>query len=404
MSHSIKTVCPGLDIDLYAPEIVADPWPVLARIREAGPLVWNEQGYWMTGQDRLCRQILSQPDTLGQEGLIASLFGEEAFISIDERALHNGLRNVWVSAFGRSGVDALVPVVHKVVGGMLDRVEEELRAGDEVDIVAALCRALPAYVIAHMMGVPEDTIPTVIEWSDLMANATSGGFPIDYDNDPAWLASERAKGELAAFLIEQMRYRRSHPGEDLVSQIVHSEVGATLSEQAMMVNLRQLLFAGNETTSNWLGHIMVTLGERLDDRRALRDDPTLLPAAVEEVLRWQGVTQVLPRGVKQAAVVAGQELPAGAEVILLLGAAGRDPERYDRPDQFDIRREAKPHLAFGFGLHSCLGAVLARMEAREVASAVLDRLPEYRLARPVAYGNFSLRGPSSAWIALEGAG
>lgn len=389
-----------MDIDLYDPTILADPWPVLARIREAGPLVWNAQGYWMTASDRLCRQILGQPDTAGQEGLIASLFGEEAFISIDERALHNGLRNVWVGAFGRGGVEALVPVVRRVVGAMLAPALETLRGGTMVDLVAALCRPLPAHVIAHMMGVPEETIPMVIAWADVMANATSGGFPIDYANDPHWLASEWAKAELATFLIEQMRRRRADRGDDLVSQIVHSEIGATLSEHAIMVNLRQLLFAGNETTSNWLGHILVTLAERPGDRRALREDPALIPAAVEEVLRWQGVTQVLPRGVRHDTVIAGQDLPAGAELILLLGAAGRDPERHTAPDSFDIRREAKPHLAFGFGLHSCLGAMLARMEAREVTAAILARLPEYRLARPVTYGNFSLRGPASAWIEL----
>ena len=393
------TVSPRLDIDLYDPAILPDPWPVLAEIREAGPLVWNEQGFWMTAHDKVCRQILNQPDAIGQEGLIASLFGEEAFISTDERGVHNALRNVWVAAFGRSGVDTLVPVVRKVVSDMLDKVEEQLADGSEIDMVPALCRPLPAYVIAHMMGVAGDMIPTVIEWADLMANATAGGFPIDYENDPHWLASEQAKAELADYLIEQIRFRRTNPGEDLISQMVHSEIGGRISEAAMMVNIRQLLFAGNETTGNWLGHILVTLGEHPEERRALQADRTLIPAALEEVLRWQGVTQVLPRGVKQdGLVIGGQELPAGTEVILLLGAAGRDPARWDRPDVFDPRREAKPHLAFGFGLHSCLGATLARMEAFEVATAILDRLPEFRIARPLTYGNFSLRGPTSIVI------
>ncbi|MCB2072466.1 MAG: cytochrome P450 [Novosphingobium sp.] len=399
MTRSAVADAPSLDIDLYAPEILPDPWPVLARIRDAGPIVWNEQGYWMTAHDRVCRQIMNQPDAIGQEGLIASLFGEEAFISIDERAMHNALRNVWVSAFGKDGVEALVPFVRNVVGAMMDAVEEELRDTGQVDLVPALSRPLPAHVIAHMMGVSEAMTPTVIAWADRMADATAGGLPIDYDNCPYWLASEQAKQDLAAFLIEQIRYRRGNPGDDLVSRMVHSPVGSRISEQAMMVNLRQLLFAGNETTSNWLGHIVVALADHPRERRALRGDRSLLPAALEEVLRWQGVTQVLPRGVKQQGVaVAGQDLPVGAEVVLLLGAAGRDPERYERPDAFDIRREPKPHLAFGFGLHSCLGAALARMEALEVASAILDRLPEYRVARPLAFGNFSLRGPTSVWI------
>lgn len=394
-----QTGTPGLDIDLYAPELLADPWATLARIREAGPLVWNEQGFWMTAHDRLCRQILAQPDRLGQQGLIASLFGKDAFIAIDERSLHNGLRDVWVATFGHGGVESLAPFVRQVVGEMLDSALATLAAEGSVDLARTLCRPLPAHVIARMMGVAPDMIPAIIDWSDRMADATSGGFPIDYLNDPAWLASEQAKADLADYIRAQIRMRRTARADDLVSAMVHSDIGKTLSEEAMMVNIRQLLFAGNETTSNWLGHIVTTLAERPDLRATLRRDRALVPAALEEIMRWQGVTQVLPRGVgPQGAEIAGVALPPGAEIILLIGAAGRDPARWERPDDLDIHREAKPHLAFGFGLHSCLGATLARMEAREVAVALLDRLPEFRLAGPVSFGNFSLRGPNSVVV------
>jgi cytochrome P450 len=313
--------------------------------------------------------------------------------------MHNGLRNVWLTAFGHRGVEALVPFVREVIGQMLDTVLETLAREGAVDLMPLLCRPLPAHVIARMMGVAPEMIPVVIEWSDLMADATSGGFPIDYANDPAWLASEAAKAELGDYIRGQIRYRRERPGEDLVSAMVHSDMAAVLSDEAMMVNIRQLLFAGNETTSKWLGHIVTVLGERPELREVLRSDPELLPAALEEIMRWQGVTQVLPRGVgPEGAEIAGISLPPGAEIIMLIGAAGRDPARWERPDELDIHRESKPHLAFGFGLHSCLGATLARMEAREVVSAVLHRLPDYRIARPVTFGNFSLRGPTSVVV------
>jgi cytochrome P450 len=394
-----QTEAPSLDIDLYAPELLADPWDTLARIREAGPLVWNRKGFWMTAHDRLCRQILAQPDRLGQEGLIASLFGKEAFISIDERGLHNGLRDVWVATFGQKQVESLAPFVRQVVGDMLDQALATLDAESRVDLARTLCRPLPAHVIARMMGVAPDMIPTIISWSDRMADATSGGFPIDYANDPAWLASETAKAELADYIRAQIHFRRTAPGEDLISAMAHSDMARTLSDEAMMVNIRQLLFAGNETTSNWLGHIVMTFAQRPDLRETLRQDPSLIPAALEEIMRWQGVTQVLPRGVsEQGAEIAGVALPPGAEVILLIGAAGRDPVRWERPDDLDIYREPKPHLAFGFGLHSCLGATLARMEAHEVATGLLDKLPEFQLAGPVTFGNFSLRGPSSVVV------
>ena len=400
MGETATDALPRVDVDLYADEHLADPWAMLADIRKAGPLVWNEQGFWMTARDKLCRHVLARPDSFGQEGLIASLFGKEAFISIDERAMHSALRDVWVSTFGHNGVETLVPFVREVIGAMLDDALAALASEGSVDLMSGLCRPLPAHVIARMMGVAPEMIPVVIAWSDLMADATSGGFPIDYVNDPAWLASEQAKAELGDYIREQIRYRRTHPGEDLISAIVHSQIAGRMSEDAMLVNIRQLLFAGNETTSKWLGHIVATLGERPKLRAALRSEPDLLPAALEEIMRWQGVTQVLPRSVgPEGAELAGVSLPPGTEVILLIGAAARDPARWDRPEALDIRREPKPHLAFGFGLHSCLGATLARMEAREVASALLRRLPDFRIVRPITYGNFSLRGPTSIVVA-----
>ena len=251
---------PSVDIDLYDPALVGDPWPVLADIRAMGDLIWNEQGYWMTGRDRICRQGLSQFESLGHEGLIESFFGSDAFITINDRPRHNELRDVWVSAFGHNGVEKLVPVVRAIVADMLEPLMERLRAGESCDLFAGLCRPLPAQVIAHMMGVSGEMSTTVIKWADDMARATVGGFPIDYANDPYWLASERAKEELGIFLLEQLEFRRRHPGENLISAMVHSDVANRLSDEAMMVNVRQLMFAGNETTSNWLGHIVATFG------------------------------------------------------------------------------------------------------------------------------------------------
>lgn len=392
-------IFPRLDIDFNTPEVIADPWAVLEQVRAAGTLVWNERGYWMTAHDRVCRQLLTHPEFYGQDGVMVEFFGPEAFISIDDKQAHNALRDVWVANFSREAIAALAGFVRDVADSMLDKVEEAFRAGERVEIMAALCRPLPAFVIAHMMGVSDDAIPRVIEWSDRMAEAATSGFPIDYDNDPYWLASERAKQELADFLVEQFAYRRGRPGDDIISRLVNSEIGRQMTGEAMIANVRQLLFAGNETTAKWLGHIFHIFGERPEDRRAIAADRALLPGAVEEVMRWQGATQVIIRMVRrEALVVEGIELKPGDQIFMLNGAANRDPARFEDPAVFDIRREQKPHLAFGFGLHTCLGAILARMEAQVVTSALLDRLPDYRVAEPVRYGDFSLRGPTAVWI------
>ncbi len=394
---------PTININLYGPEMATDPWPTVKRIRELGPIVYNERGQWITARDRICRQIMSHPEQAGMKGVMSSVFGEEAFIAIDEKEMHNALRNVWVAAFGKNGVEKLIPVTRAITDERLDQVLARLDADGSVDMQPLFCRPIPAQVISHMMGVDDAMIPTVIGWADDMASATKSGHPIDYDNDPYWLKSEQSKADLGAFLLEQIAYRRTNPGSDLISVMVQSDIAQQIPDQQMMVNLRQLLFAGNETTSNWLGHIVTILGTRPDLRAEMDADRSLIPGALEEMLRWFGITQAVPRTVcDEGATIAGVEIPAGAHVMCMIGGAGRDPERYDNPDVFDIRRQGKPHLAFGFGLHSCLGAILARMEAAEVANALLDRMPDFRFAAPVTYDSFILRGPSRLLIEKTG--
>lgn len=385
---------PSIDINLYGPEIAEDPWPSLRRIRELGPLVWNERGQWITAHDRVCRQIMSRPQEATMKGVMTSAFGEGAFIAIDDRQSHNALRNVWVSAFGQHGANNLIPFTRQIIEARLDEALARLEADGTVDMQPVFCRPIPAYVIAHMMGVSEDVIPAIVEWSDHMATGTSSGHPIDYENDFFWIRAEKARADLADFLLEQVQFRRGHRGDDLISRIVHSDIAVTLPDSQMVMNLRQLLFAGNETTSNWLGHLVYILGTRPDVRAELEADRSLIPQALEEMLRWLGIVHAVPRMVGEGGMeVAGVRIPEGAHIMALIGAAGRDPARYDDPDTFDIHREQKPHLGFGFGMHTCLGAILARMEALQAAHALLDRMPPFRFVEPVTYDSFMLRGP-----------
>lgn len=391
---------PSMDVDLYTPEVIADPWPVLAAIREAGPIVWNERGYWMTARDRVCRRIFAHPEQFSVKPVVPAFFGEEAFISIDDKARHNALRLMWSDAFRPASVAGLAQVVRGIADRMLDPLVERLAAGETVDLVEGLCRHLPAYVIAHLLGIPREMQDMLIAWSDKMAAATAGGYAIDYATDPAWLAGEQAKRDMADFIIDQIRDRRSRPGADLISQMVHSPIGRTLSERAMMINTRQLMFAGSETTANWLGHIVEILGKRPDIRRQLNADRTLLRAATEEILRWEPVVHALPRTVTGGEVeIEDVLLPDGVPVVPLLGAANRDPRRYDDPDRLDIRRKGPASLAFGFAIHNCIGIFLARLEADQATAAILDRIPAFDLAAEVTYTGFTLRGPAAVHVA-----
>jgi cytochrome P450 len=160
-----------------------------------------------------------------------------------------------------------------------------------------------------------------------------------------------------------------------------------------------LLFAGNETTAKWLGHIVVTLARHPQVRRAACEDPGLIAPTVEEIMRWEPVVQRIPRVAVADAEIGGTAVRAGDQVLLLVGAANRDPHRYDHPDQLDVARPHKAHLGFGFGMHSCLGVTLARLEARVATARLLARIPRYELAGAPDYGAFGLRGPSHVEVA-----
>ncbi len=394
---------PQLDIDLYTREIFRDPYPQLERIRAAGPAVWNAKaGGWMLTGDAHIRKTLSNFEKFTLDGAPPQrLFGPEAFIVIDDKPRHDALRNVWAPAFLRGSVEKLRPLIGRIVDDMLAPVEERLRAGETVDAAKDFCRDIPAYVIASMLGLSDSARPDIVRWSDAMGAAVISPPSADGRMTPAWIAGEDAKRELGEFLIEQMAFRRKQPGDDLISLMVHSEPAKSMSDDAIMKNCRQLLFAGNETTAKWLGHILVVLDRHPDARRALIEDRALLQDANEEVMRFEPVVHRGHRVVRGgAADIGGVTIPEGDLVIMFMGAGNRDPARYAEPARFDIRRPPAGNLGFGFGLHSCLGITLARVEAVIAISKWLDRVPGYRVAGEVGYDGLGLRGPSPLPVAL----
>lgn len=394
---------PRLDIDLYSQAIFRDPYPHLERIRAAGPVVYNGLvDGWMITSDAQIRRTLTNFDRYTLDGAPPQrLFGPEAFIVIDDKPRHDALRNVWAPAFQRQAVNRLQPEIERIVDAMLAPLEPRLRSGETVDAFRDFCRDIPAYVIAAMLGLPESARPDIVRWSDLMGAAVISAPSADGSMTPAWIAGEQAKKELGDFLIEQMQFRRRHPGNDLISQMVHSEPAKSMSDDAIMKNCRQLLFAGNETTAKWIGHILAVLDRFPEARQAVIDDRALLPDANEEVMRFEPVVHRSHRRVRGGPIeIEGVEVPEGALIILFMGAGNRDPQRYERPEVFDIRRPAAGNLGFGFGMHSCLGISLARLEATIAVSRWLDRLPDYRVAGEIGYEGLGLRGPSPLPIAL----
>lgn len=392
-----------MDVDLFGPETVQDPWPTVDAVMAAGPVVRNDRvGAWMITTDRLCRNIFLDTARFTLEGAIGTtVFGPEAFITIDDKKRHDALRGVWATAFQRGSLESVRAVIGEIADRMLDAVEDRLKNGETIDAEHELCRDLPAYVIAHMLGVPSEMRPSIVKWSDDIGHAV--GLPNNTPHtDPVWIAAKEAKQQLAEYMLGQIEDRRKRPSDDLISQIVHSDIGRTLSDEALVANSRQLLFAGNETTAKWLGHSLVTLAKFPDVRDEIAANRDLVPPALEEIMRWQPVNMSLPRLVRGGDVeVADVTIPDGAELMVLVGAAGHDPARYENPKRFDIHREFKAHMNFGFGMHSCLGVTLARLEADIVINRVLDRIPNFAVVGPVRYNAFSFRGPTTIPLALQ---
>lgn len=391
-------MAPTTRLDLMSGALAADPWPALAELREQGPLVWHEtHRLWLLTRDREIRQVVMDFRRFTLEGTpSAELFGAEAFISIDDRARHDALRGVWADAFRLPALEPLAPVLRHMIDDLLAPVVEELRAGRPIDLVRALCRPLPTLAIAHMMGVPGQMMDKVVAWSDQMA----AGGPA-YGRDASVVdAREAAKSALADYLRELMQARRRSPRDDLVSKLVHAEVAGGLTDGQIVENARQLLFAGAETTAKWLAQLFLTYGRRPDLQRQLAADRSLIPAANDEVMRWQGVVGTMGRRVRGGDVeLGGVTLRDGDRMTCLLASAGRDPDRYEDPDTLDIYRRREPNLGFGVGLHHCLGINLAKLEAELAVAALLDRIPAFEIAAPCSFSSLPLRGPQPVVIA-----
>jgi len=383
--------------------LAQDPYPILEQVRAQGPVVRDERsGDWLvTGYDD-CAKVLANHATFtselpGREG--PGVFGGPVFETMDGPR-HDEIRGVWSRDFQRGPLERHRPMITAVVDEALDAFIPRVLDGDTVDAVESLTRGIPTQVISNLLGIEEDRREEFSRWSDAMGAVATAMFDWSEAGREALRAGLAATGLLNACISAEVERRRTCPGDDLISAMVGSPVAATMTEAEITANNTQLVFAGNETTAKWMAHTLVTLARHPDQRRALVDDRSLIPRALEEVLRFETVAQLGRRTVRTGdASVAGVRIEEGDAVACLLGAADRDPDRWARPNEFDILRPPKQHFGFGFGLHLCIGLNLARLETQVWLDRLLDRLPRWQVAGDVSYGvNFVLRGPSAVPI------
>ena len=302
---------------------------------------------------------------------------------------HKRLRALVNKAFTPKAVNALEPQIRSLLGSLLDGIDDP----GGFDLMKAVAQPLPVIVIAEMLGIPPEDRAQFKVWSDQRARTLE---PVIDDRERA--ASDAASKALDAYFRPIIQERRAAPQEDIVSALAQAEEeGDRLTEREMLNMLRLLLIAGNETTTNLIGNGFLALLRHPDQLQRLRDDPGMLPSAVDELLRFDSPVQTDFRRVLEDCEVNGFPLKTRDNIVLLLGAANRDPDVFDDPDRLDVGRADRSHLSFGRGIHHCIGAPLARLEGRIVLEMLLDRFSQIGLhgERPRFRNSIVLRGLES---------
>src|SRR5512143_675918 len=367
---------------------VPDPYRAYKRLRDEQPVaaldLFMGPGYLVTRYDDV-RTVLTDPQTYSSHSNangIGLVMGR-TILEMDARE-HTRHRSIIAPAFVPKALRSDLPAV---VGSIVDELIDGFAADGEAELVRQFTSTIPIRVIAYVIGIPMEDYPTFHGWGlDII------GFT---DDPPRGFAAAQ---NLVEFLKPLIAARRAEPRGDLISRLVHAEVeGERLTDEELYSFLRLLLPAGAETTFRLVGNLLHALLAHPAALAAVRADDAKLEWAMEETLRWESPVQYASRETTQSVTLGGVALPTGAQILVALGSANRDERRFADPDAFRLDRRPEDHMAFGFGRHFCVGAHLARLEARTAVRALLHRLPGLRVAPDAPHGvvGLAFRSPSA---------
>jgi len=352
-------------------EGIDDPYPLYARWRNERPIWWADdvQG-WVLSRHSDVRAVLKDPTNFSSA---VTAGRSESTVSLpllhDDPPRHTSLRAI----VNRSFTSRVMKGIEADLAAVVDQLLEEINPNQAVDIADALTIPLPVALISHFMGIPFDRRHDFKRWSDsLTATGT------------AKTMEERMPdiAEMMAFFRDEIPKRRSAPGDDLISKVVAAEVeGELLTEETIVGYCQLLLIAGNETTTNLLSNLLHYMADHQELWDALRADPAKIDAAVEECLRYDAPVHWISRTALSDTEFHGQKVANGEAVYTVLGSANRDPDHYEDPDSFRLDRGRSDHHTFGHGIHFCIGAPLARMEAKHALQGLLKKFATVSHAR-----------------------
>ncbi len=395
----------GRTLSLYQlldPEVLADPYPLFHQLRTEDPVHWDPFLHaWVVTRYKDVVTVLHHysaqrtptPGQLAAMGLaslnpIAEIMVKQ-MLFLDPPA-HARLRGLASQAFTPQRVEVLRWHIREITNRLLDKVQ----AKGHLDVIADLAEPLPCIVTAEMLGVPVDDYQRLKAWSQDFAEML-GNFQHNPERAPRILASAL---EMADYFRSAMREQRLHPRDGLVSSLMNAEIqGDRLSEEEVIANCIVTMVGGQETTTNLIGNGVLALLRNPEQLERLRCNLSLIPSAIEELLRYESPSQHTARLAPEDTILGGRRIIKSKTVIAVMAAGNRDPERFPDPDRLDVTRADNRHLAFGWAAHFCFGAALARIEGQVAFELMLRRLPHWTLGseRLVWRSNLGLRGLTS---------
>jgi cytochrome P450 len=381
------------------PEFVADPYPMYHRLRAEDPVHHSPLGFWVLTRYEDVVASLRDP-RLAKEAIaafVAERLGVTPLgigLSMLDRDPpdHTRLRSLVSKAFTPRVVEVLRSHIQQIVDGLLDRAEDRR----SMDLIEDFAYPLPVIVICEMLGVPVADQERFKGWGLDIARGLDG--VLLGPDSPVIQRSTESRSALAGYFRELIAERRSTPRADMLTDLIAAEeAGDKLTENELLATCILLLVAGHETTVNLIGNGTLALLRHPDQLQRLRDNPGLIGTAVEELLRFDGPVQRTARIPSEDVTIGGKLIPKGDMVMPFIGAADRDPAQFTEPDRLDIGRTDNRHIAFGWGIHFCLGAPLARVEGQIAINTLVRRLPKLALATeaPAFRQSLTLRGLSA---------
>jgi len=383
----VTTETPTFDFVPMGRQVIRDPYPIYDRMREAGRVLSTPYGMKLVHRYEDVREVhldherfsmgalgraMGGGDSGGSNGGGMSMggpdfFGAQTMLTTDPPD-HERLRRVVNRAFTPRSIADIEPRVRDICRRLL----APLSNGEPFDIVADFAAPLPTIVIAELLGIPSEDGAKFREWTEAIT-----GTDIRGRTDPGRVGT--FANELRDYLLAQIEQRKAEPTDDLIGRMVAANEEQLMSDAEVVASCVLLLIAGNETTMRLITNMTLTLSRHPDQLERLVADRSMLADAVEETLRYESPVQMIFRGVKQDTEVAGTPLRKGELVFTMLAAANRDPDAFERADTYDVGRKDNLHVAFGHGIHYCLGAPLARRETRVAFEELLDVVPNFRV-------------------------